>query len=249
MKHKDVLSELKQSLKVIDGGEFTSENNESIERRMTPRWRLEKVLFRSSFHSRLFSVVDLSLGGMSLALDREDQKDWLPGLKIQGVLSYFSEKIPIQARIRHKKGSYVGCEFEPLLSSVQAQLERFLNPEELGGLLRWVPFQDSHSDWFVGPCGTCLLIRREKSDLPVHISVYVLGQYVQWEKHLGVMTGRLTSSNYPDEPRGLFHLQTRLLEKDQEVDSLKLSIAKKVILSSNVAEEFKSWCKDYIFRD
>ncbi|NBU20069.1 PilZ domain-containing protein [bacterium] len=244
MKHKDVLSEVKRKLTVMEGVGIL---NREVEKRVTPRWKLEKVLFRSSLHGKIFSVVDLSLGGMSLALSVDDQKDWVPGLQIQGVLSCYSEKLPIQARVRFKKGNRVGCEFESLLSSVQVHLERFLKPEVLGEMLKWIPFQEAQADWFVGPCGTSLLIRRGQAQEPLHISAYFLGKYFQWEKHSGMATGIFTVSDDPDESRGLFQLQTYLLEKDPEFDSLKLSIAKKVILSSNISQELKAWCNDHIF--
>ena len=238
-KNREVLSSSIQGLGVIEGG---GDSGAVLEKRRLPRWRLERVLFRSTLQGRLFSVVDLSTQGMSLLMSEEDLPHVSPGLCLQGVISIFSQKFQVQARVKSRYGNRVGCEFESLLESVQTHLADLLDPVSLGARLRPIPFQDQKAEWFVGPGGTSLMLQRGKGSQVSHVAVFILGTYSFWEKSFGWRTGTLIPSHDRVEARGLFQLHSHFLQPDEELDSLKLSIAKKLILSSNLSESLKVYC-------
>jgi len=213
------------------------------ERRQLPRLSLGSEQFRFNDTHKIFSVTDLSQNGMGLwCSDREDIQFFSVGLLIEGVLNLKREKYPIQARIRNRGLDRIGCEFENLSSEAARTLSHYLDPKLLGEDLKPIPSTEMSTLWYHGPSGTDLLLKRSTDGQYSKLSLYVLNTYIQWERDQGLTTGRTKISDVRSEVRGIFRLETLLLQEDPTPDPLKLSIAKTVIMSSNLSQDLKSWC-------
>jgi hypothetical protein len=208
--------------------------------------------FRLSSHGKIFSVVDLSKKGMGFwLLDLDDILLFSVGLLIHGTLNVRGEKYSVKARVRNLRSDRVGCEFESLSESTLRSIEKLMDPQVLGKEMKLFPSPGRNSLWYHGPSGTDLLFHkagqetREKEPIENEyesLILYVLGIFVQWEKEHGVSTGRVILSDQETEVRGIIRLETLFLQPDPSVDLEKLSIAKKVLLSSNLPEDLQSWC-------
>jgi PilZ domain len=212
------------------------------ERRSFPRLSLAHELFRLKKNERVFSVADLSLGGMAIwLLDPEDLQYFLIGLSVEGILSLRRQKYEVRARVRNLRVDRVGLEFEGLSVSVSEVIGHFLEPQILGQELRPIPAPSLSSLWYHGPCADLLLYRA--MDGKYHKWVLsLLGNWVQWDDQEGLVTGQTQDSHQKAEVHGIVRLETLLVKRDLEPDPEKLRIAKTLILSSNLPQDLKTWC-------
>jgi hypothetical protein len=231
------------SLEVVsDSG--TGTEAPSAERRRLPRLSLSAEQFRLSQTGKIFSVVDLSTHGMAIRLlDRQDFLLFPVATHVTGTLNLAGEKHSIQAQVRRLGVETVGFEFEGLAPEVQGAIDRFLSPKRLGEELKPLPHSEGGSTlWYHGNSGTDLLFRRGADGQYHRMTLYMLGSFVQWSENDGVATGRVRPSDSPSEPRGVMRLETLWLDADSQADLGKLAVAKTLILSSNLPEDFKKWC-------
>lgn len=213
------------------------------ERRRLPRLSLSAEQFRLSQTGKIYSVVDLSNHGMALKiLDRPDFLLFPVATVIEGTLNLAGEKHPIQARVRRLGAESVGCEFEGLTPQMQGVIDAFLSPQRLGAELKPIPSSESGTLWYHGNSGTDLLFRRGSDGQYHRLTLYVLGSFVQWSEEDGLATGSIRPSNSMSEPRGVMRLETLWLDADPQADLGKLAVAKTIVLSSNLPEDFKKWC-------
>src|SRR4051812_18446538 len=103
------------------------------ERRAVPRLLVGSEQVKITQFKKIFSVLDLSLGGFGfLLLDRTDQELFSVGLALQGWLNLRREKYPVHFRVQNLSRDRVGCRFEDLSTSLTQALSRVLDPAYLG---------------------------------------------------------------------------------------------------------------------
>ncbi len=225
---------------------------DAAERRRVPRLSLVSELFRVSSINQVFPIVDLSLSGMAFRLvgieDPSELALFSVGAEVVGTLNLKREKYPLQVRVRHLRTDLVGCEFERLSDATGRALTDFLDPANLGKDLKPIPMSESGWSqplgclWYHGASGTDLLLWREWDGQYSKILLCMLGSYVQWEEEK-LVTGRFRPSHEEaSQERGMIYFDTMLFESDAKPDSGKLSVAKTLILSSNLPQNLKSWC-------
>lgn len=225
--------------------EVVSEEN-GIERRRLPRLNVTSEVFRiesGEMAGKMFSVADLSLGGLSIRLSERSEGNSFPvGSILQGTLNLRREKYPVTVKVRHLGVDLLGLEFENLAAPVRRALESFLDPAALGQELKPIPSAEAGTLWYHGPSGTDLILWRGTDGQYKRLALFVLGSFAQWEQESGISTGRVKHSFEQSEVRGAVHLETLLLNADRKPDEGKLSIAKTLILSSNLPQDLKKWC-------
>lgn len=208
------------------------------DKRRVPRIALTREQFKLTDTGKVFGVQDLSVGGMALRiLEPMDMIYFTVGRFVNGTLNLNGKKVPIRAQVRHIKTQMTGCEFIDLDRDTVEMINQFLDPTELGKDLRASP--ESSGDgaiWFHGPTGTDLMIWRGIDGEFNKFSLYLLGNYVQWESGLGLMSGVFQSE------AAVGSMGQITLFEDSEVDHSKLELAKKLILSSALTQELKRWC-------
>ncbi|MCM0606012.1 MAG: PilZ domain-containing protein [Xanthomonadaceae bacterium] len=208
------------------------------DKRRVPRIALTREQFKLTDTGKIFAVQDLSLGGLALRiLEPQDMIYFTVSRFISGTLNLNGRKVPIRAQVRHIKTSMAGCEFIDLDPDTEKIITQFLDPSELGRALRASP--ESSGDgaiWFHGPTGTDLMIWRGIDGEFNKFSLFLLGNYVQWELDAGLMTGIFQSSG------DMGSMGSVTLFEDKQVDEMKLELAKKLILSSQLTQELKRWC-------
>lgn len=208
------------------------------DKRRVPRIALTREQFKLTDTGKVFGVQDLSVGGLALKiLNPQDMIYFTVGRFISGTLNLNGKKVPIRAQVRHIKTSMAGCEFIELHPDTEKIITQFLDPSELGKALRVSP--ESSGDgaiWFHGPTGTDLLIWRGIDGEFNKFSLFLLGNYVQWEHEAGLMTGIFQSSGEQGS------MGSVTLFEDTQVDEMKLELAKKLILSSGLTQDLKRWC-------
>ena len=103
--------------------------------------------------------------------------------------------------------------------------------------------------WYHGSSGTDLLFNHDPKGEGKdywRFTVYLLGTYIQWDRAEGVSTGCVRSSenrsDFRSEEWGVLQFETMIMTPDRAPDPQKLSIAKALFLSSNLALEFRNWC-------
>ena len=222
---------------------ISKDGNTPKERRRLPRLNLAGEQFRLAQNGKIFAVVDLSPQGMALRLiDPEDLRIFSIAAVIQGQLNIRREKFPVTARVRNVRTDTIGCEFENLAGETVAALKRFLDPDALGQELRPIPASGQSTLWYHGPSGTDLLLWRGIDGQYQRLTLYVQGTYIQWETEPGVTTGRTEGTQEPSQIQGILRLETLMLLADAQPDAAKLSIAKNLLLSSNLPQDLKNWC-------
>lgn len=215
----------------------------SAERRRRPRIALSAEQFRLASNGKVFSVADLSTGGMALrVIDPMDFHLFPVASVFEGVLRFRDERYTLRAKVCHVGRELIGCEFDGLSEAAKAALQKYLDPEVLGKEIRPIPASDAASLWYHGPSGTDLLLTRGVDGQYRRIMLFVLGSFIQWDSEAGVSTGRARESMEQTESWGIVRFETMLLDRDETPDSNKLSIAKALILSSNLPQDLKKWC-------
>jgi hypothetical protein len=213
------------------------------ERRRLPRLNFSGEQFRLNQNGKIFAVVDLSRQGMALrVIDPEDFRVFSVGAAVQGQLNIGREKFPVNARVRNLRPDSIGCEFEALSDVTEIALKKFLDPDSLGQELRPIPSAGQSTLWYHGPSGTDLLLWRGTDGQYRRLTLYVQGSYIQWEADVGVTTGESSSAKERSEIQGIMRFETMILRADSSADSAKLSIAKTLLLSSNLPQDLKKWC-------
>jgi hypothetical protein len=233
------------SLEVIS--DISEKKRERREKRKKPRIHLSSEQFRIDQTGKLFSVVDLSHDGMAFRILNMADLTMLPvATEVSGILNLKGEKHSVKAQVKHLGPRVVGCQFIDLSASARAAIEKFLNPTELGRELKPIPSSDSGVLWYHGPGGTDLLLSRAMDGRYHRMTLFVLGSYVQWDEETGSTTGCAVSSedrcDQRNEEWGVVQFETMVLDPDAQPDPDKLSIAKEVILSSNLPQDLKKWC-------
>jgi hypothetical protein len=214
-----------------------------VERRRLTRLSLSSDQFRLSQNGKLFSIADLSRGGMALrVLALEDLVWFSVGANISGILNLRREKFHLQAKVRHIGKDQVGCEFVEVDTLLTHALKHYLDPSILGKALKPMPSSEAGKLWYHGPSGTDLIFWRGVDGQYRRFTLFSLGIFVQWDEKEKIKTGHTQSSFEVSEVRGVFHYETMLLEADVKPDFNKLDIAKAVLLSSNLPQDFKKWC-------
>jgi hypothetical protein len=230
------------SLEVVSDPDRTLSPIEG-ERRRLPRLSLSAEQFRLSQTGKIYSVVDLSNHGMGLRiLDRADFLLFPVATVIEGTLNLAGDKHPLKARVRRLGAETIGCEFEGNTPELQGIVDAFLSPQRLGAELKPIPSSESGTLWYHGNSGTDLLFRRGTDGQYHRMTLYMLGSFVQWSAEDGLSTGRVRPSDQVSEPRGVMRLETLWLDADPQADLGKLAVAKTLVLSSNLPEDFKKWC-------
>lgn len=221
----------------------STENNS--ERRRLPRLNVSSEQFKLMPEGKVFSVGDLSVDGLSIhLLEREDFKHFPIAARVTGVLNLRGHKLPVTLIVRNSRDRHVGLSFDASLAGfaeVKAQLEKLLSPEILGAELKPMPGAMPGVLWYHGPSGTDLLIWRGWDGEYQKFSLFVQGSAITWEREQGVSTGRLEATAEREELRGLVRLDSVVVHADATPLSDTLTIAKRIILSSNLPEELKRW--------
>ena len=213
------------------------------ERRRIPRLSVTEDQFKISQNGKIFPVVDLSRGGFAIrVLEKRDFALFTLGAAVVGTLNLHGNKYPVQARVRHLGRDMAGCEFESLSQEVVAAFKANLLPENLGKYLRPIPATRTDLLWYHGRSGTDLLINRTPAGDLEGLIAFFIGSFVQWDEGDGLSTGTSAHSFEASENHGAVRFESLLLNRDQSIDSDKLTIAKTLILSSNLPEDLKSWC-------
>ncbi len=239
------------NLEVISDG--IKQAQDSQEKRKKPRIHLASEQFRIDQTGKLFSVIDLSTDGMAFRiLDSADMSMLPVAAQVSGILNLRGVKHSVQVKVRHLRNETVGCQFVDLSEGARAALEKFLDPAELGRELRPIPSThnvqagEGSTLWYHGPGGTDLLFARALDGRYRRFTLFVLGSFVQWEEEVGTKTGRAALSedrrDQLGEEWGAVQFETMVLAPDEQPDHDKLSIAKDLILSSNLPQDLKKWC-------
>jgi hypothetical protein len=225
------------SLEVI-----STDGTSTDERRRVPRLNLTHEQFRLD-GGKVFLVSDLSEGGMALRLlESSDRGLFPPGAMLNGTLNIHGERVTLRARVKHVGQELIGCQFHELDDRTVAKLKDLFDPKRLGQDLRPIPTQEDGPLWYHGMSGTDVLLWRQMDGRYHRFMVYVLGSYVQWEEEKPVVTGRVASAFERSEVWGVVRFETQILSPDPRPDAGKLSVAKTLLLSSNLPQELKKWC-------
>lgn len=232
----------KSRFEVIQGEDPAAESRSSAERRRVPRLNLSTEQFRHRANGKVFPVSDLSHTGMALRIiDANDLVLFPVGARFSGALNLKRVKHEVSARVCHVGKDLIGCEFENLSREASGALNEMLDPEALGRELRPIPASEPGMQWFRGVSGTHLMVWRGDDNAPRRFLLLVLGSFVQWETDEGVSTGRADHGFEMSEVQGALRFETLRLERDADLDKGKLSVAKTLIMSSNLPKDLKSW--------
>lgn len=214
------------------------------ERRSLPRLNLTSEQFRHSQSGKLFPIGDLSKKGMALWIsDPQDLGLFTVASVHEGTLNLRREKYPIKMKVMSFSTDRVGCEFGALSQELQQALRELMDPVRLGQELKPLPqSQQGGESWFHGSSGTELLFSRHVDGQYLRFSLFIFDSYVHWEEDTGLTTGRTLKTKNPSRVEGVYRSEWLDLSQDNEVAVSKLAIAKTVILSSNLAVDFKDWC-------
>jgi hypothetical protein len=214
------------------------------ERRYLSRFSVASEQFRLIPQGKIFSLSDLTEKGMGFwLLDVEDQAMFTVGQSLEGVLNLRRLKYQVKARVKNLGKDRIGCEFENLSSDTTQALSLFLSPALLASELKPVPSPQKNTMWYHGHTGTDVLLVQDASGSFKKFILYVLGCCIQWEQEGGLSTGKFTASFFDGcEIQGVFRMEPLIVEPDSVADPEKLSIAKTVLLGSNLPQELKMWC-------
>ena len=232
--------------------DVSSESKTSgAERRRLPRLNLTSEQFRLAQNGKIFPVADLSLEGIAIrVLDRADLALFPVGTLIDGTLNLNREKYRIRARVRHIGTELVGCQFDGLKADVKKALISVFDPVSLGKELRPIPASEGSTVWYHAPTGTDLLFWRATANGGYRrFALFIMGSYAQWEEDGGLTTGRASHAFESSEIRGVMRFETMLLDPDRSPDAGKLSVAKKLIMSSKLPQELRKWCLSQLDQD
>lgn len=219
---------------------LTSDSTLAVERRRVPRVTVTGELFKNAGNGRVYTVCDLSTGGMCLRLlEGDDRALFTVQAYLSGTLNLRGEKFPVAARVRHVGAERIGCQFESMSASVESALAEALDPTKLGAGLRAMPVAGPGSHWYRGPSGTDLIWEEASNGGMVRVLLTFLESFVSWESDGGLTTGRVMPSSKASEASGLLLWETLDLASDAGVDAEKLRIAKTILLSSNLKKELK----------
>ena len=179
-----------QSLNLVEGSDSPSgaDRGSDLERRRLPRIALTQEQFRLQETGKVFSVSDLSPGGMAIrVIDENDLILLAVGSEVAGVLNLRREKMPVRGRVRHLVGDRVGIAFEKLEKSTEETLSKFLDPRILGADLRPMPTSEAVAGlWFHGSSGTDLWLERSVDGGVRQFLLLMLGCFVRWKAVSGV---------------------------------------------------------------
>jgi hypothetical protein len=226
--------------------EVLSNHEAAEEKRRIPRLQLSSCQFRLKQNGKIYSVHDLSDEGMALTLLEEQDLLLFPiGTQLWGTLNLKGEKCTVKMQVIYVHRNVIGCRFSEATDEFKAALSRCLDPKVLGKELKRIPSLETKSVWYHSKTGCDLIFfGAESTDVKriQKVLCCVLGHFVQWDKAVGVSTGTTRSAHNIPESWGLLSYETMVLSLDPAPDSEKLSIAKKVVLSSNLDTDLKDWC-------
>jgi hypothetical protein len=220
--------------------EASSSSPQGGERRQCIRLNVAKEQFCLRDTGKVFSVDDLSLSGMGVRiLDPEDLALFSAGRKLEGILNLRGEKVPVQGQVAHVRRDRVGISFADLDESSGSILRKFMDPEVLGRELQGIPHSTPGMLWYHGPSGTDVFFQKSKNQELERIFVLIHGFYIQWNEE-GLETGAVSHSEDASQIQGVLRHDSILLDRDKDVDFVKLEIAKKLILSSNLPQQLQT---------
>ena len=211
------------------------------ERRIVPRLALSSEQFRLSLNGKLFGVADLSQTGMALRLIHDEDRLLFPvGTKLDGILNVNRHKYSVGAQVRNLRGDHVGCQFISIGEDLQAELKQWLDPHSLGAALRLMP-QGAASDsiWYNGRSGTEVIAWPSDTGLRRVLVILWGREFVEWDHSSGVRSGEVKFGRERDSVQGVLRWAPEWLTEDSSLDLSKLNLAKTLLLSSKLPEEWK----------
>lgn len=212
------------------------------ERRLLPRLTLSGEQFRLSVNGKVFGVVDLSQEGMALRLIEQSDRLLFPvGTRFSGSLNLNRTKFALDAQVRNLRGEQVGCQFVQIPEELRQELVQWLDPASLGASLRPMPSgASSDSIWYHGRSGTEVMVWPQGDSGPARVLVLLWGrEFVEWDASRGVLTGEVKASDQGDPFHGVLRWTPEWLHADLSPDPSKLKIAKTLLISSKLPEEWK----------
>lgn len=212
------------------------------ERRLLPRLSLSTEQFRLSLNGKLFGVADLSQNGMALRLLLEEDRLLFPiGAELEGTLNVNRTKFKLSARVRNIRGDHVGCEFTSPGAELVEELRQWLDPQTLGATLRPMPSGAvTDSVWYNGRSGTEVIAWPAEGGGLSRVLVILWGrEFVEWSSAEGVRTGEVKFGRERDSIQGVLRWAPEWLITDAAPESGKLNLAKTLLLSSKLPEEWK----------
>lgn len=214
----------------------------SPERRRVPRLHLTQEQFRLDANGKVFSVLDLSMGGMGIKIiDGADHVFFTMGASFSGMLKLREKKVRLHAVARHVRKDMVGAEFETLPDESLHALKEALDPGCIGRGMRPFPCPDGRATWYHGTSGADFLVWRGLDGARTRLGLFLLGSFVQWEETEGLTTGQTLAGEDPLEGRGVIGFETLLLEKDEKPDPEKLRLVRALLLQVSCPEELRDW--------
>lgn len=218
-----------------------------------PRLSVASEQFKLTQTGKVFSVADLSPGGMALRIiDREDARLFQVAAIAKGTLKFAGEKWDVTARVRNIRNELIGLSFEAKSPELEAELGKRLDPAALGGELKPRPGGEGGALWYHGTSGTDLLLWRSPTGEYRKLSIFVLGTFVSWERTREhgflLQTGRWddvqainAERSEKSEIRGILRFDTISLSPDAAPDLAKLAVAKTLVNNANLPADLKRW--------
>lgn len=215
-----------------------------IEKRRHPRFLLSGEQFRELRSGKIFPVYDLSLSGMSV---RSDEKLWLEGSLIKGILNLHPDSIELTARVTGYYGDRAALKIELMSTYSRAVLHRILSPKRLGATLKLIREKLPVADlWYHGACNTDLLLKFDGIGIVSRVDIFVSNFYWTWSKTKGACATGVCQSIGRDRREDLLlgeepvMLESIQLWPDWRPDLEKMSWAKDIIENSPMDHKFKA---------
>jgi len=212
------------------------------ERRLVPRLSLSTEQFRLGLNGKLFGVADLSRTGMALRLLNEEDRLLFPiGAQLEGTLNVNRTKFKLSAQVRNIRGDHVGCQFIQMAAELEQELRQWLDPQMLGSTLRPMPSGAvTDSVWYNGRSGTEVIAWPDENGGLRKVLVILWGrEFVEWTVSQGVRTGEVKFGRERDSVQGVLRWAPEWLITDASPESGKLNLAKTLLLSAKIPEEWK----------
>lgn len=237
-----------------------------LDKRMVPRFPLAGTVYRHRFNGKPYDVFDVSVQGIGMRIPQEDTLLFTVGAPIEGSLRLQGETLEVAGKVVFRQGVRAGVEWTRLDSEVERQLNSLLSPESLGRELKAFPFLKPgraptpgqgdlpafviEKHWFHGASGTDLIVETRVQTSPsaqgtravrnevVEVQIFCLGHYIEWRGKFrtGTVVAAFQDLDHQTS-QDLIPLEVRW---DEELQSEKLSIAKRLVLSSNLPEWVKA---------
>ncbi len=212
-------------------------------RRKFPRLTPTSAQFKHQESGKIYSTLDLSAEGLALLiLDSKDFIFFTLGASLEGTLNLKREKHAVTLKVCSIGKERIGCIFVTLEQSLRIKIQQLLDPEKLAQELKIFPSLPLDQVWYHGSYGTDLFFIRGGDEGFQSFIFYILGSFIGWDTGKGLRTGEVAYLDEKCEEKGIFRYETLELKQDSEKSSIKLGIAKTLVLSSKLPQELKQWC-------